>query len=116
MNEDLGNLGAAFTNYVSGGAIRQTLLEYDQKRDERFFEKTKTTLPKLKQIDFNSGNEPRNLTPIFILGMPRSGTTLLEQIVSAHSEVRGAGELKDLGQLGGMISLGNQSASLEKLL
>ena len=116
MNEDLGNLGAAFTNYVSGGAIRQTLIEYDQKRDERFFEKTKTTLPKLKQIDFNSGNEPRNLTPIFILGMPRSGTTLLEQIISAHSEVRGAGELKDLGQLGGMISLGNQSASLEKLL
>ena len=91
-------------------------MEYDRKRDESFFEKTKTTLSKLQQIDFDSGNEPRNLTPIFILGMPRSGTTLLEQIISAHSEVRGAGELKDLGQLGGMISLGNQSASPEKLL
>ena len=32
-------------------------------------------------------------TPIFILGMPRSGTTLVEQIVSSHSDVTGAGEL-----------------------
>jgi tetratricopeptide (TPR) repeat protein len=116
MNEDLGNLGAAFENYVSGGEIRQKVMEYDRKRDESFFEKTKTTLSKLQQIDFDSGNEPINLTPIFILGMPRSGTTLVEQIISSHCEVRGAGELKDLGQLGGMISLGNQAASQENLL
>ena len=34
-----------------------------------------------------------SITPIFILGMPRSGTTLVEQIVSSHSQVIGAGEL-----------------------
>lgn len=38
-------------------------------------------------------------TPVFILGMPRSGTTLTEQILSSHSEVFGAGELPDLLQL-----------------
>ncbi len=116
MNEDIGNLGSAFENYVSGGAIRQKLLTYDQKKDELFFKKIKTTLPKLKQIDFNSHNGPKNLTPIFILGMPRSGTTLVEQIVSAHSEVNGAGELKFLGQFGGAIGLGKTAASIEKLL
>ena len=116
MNEDIGNLGSAFENYVSGGAIRQKLLTYDQKKDELFFKKIKTTLPKLKQIDFNSHNGPKNLTPIFILGMPRSGTTLVEQIVSAHSEVTGAGELKFLGQFGGAIGLGKTAASIQKLL
>ena len=116
MNEDVGNLGGAFENYVAGGAIRRKLMVYDQKQDELLFKKIKTALPKLKQINFNSHNEPKNLTPIFILGMPRSGTTLVEQIVSAHSEVNGAGELKFLGQLGEAIALGKKTASKEKLL
>ena len=38
--------------------------------------------------------------PIFIVGMPRSGTTLVEQIISSHSEVAGAGELNHISQLG----------------
>ena len=38
--------------------------------------------------------------PIFILGMPRSGTTLVEQIISSHSEVEGAGELNDISIFG----------------
>ena len=58
----------------------------------------------------------RILTPIFILGMPRSGTTLVEQVISAHSEINGGGELKFLGQLGGAIGLGKKPASKEKLL
>lgn len=38
-------------------------------------------------------------TPIFILGMPRSGTTLVEQIITSHSDVTGGGELPDLGRI-----------------
>ena len=116
MNEDLGNLGIAFENYVAGGEIRRKLMFYDKKQDERLFKKIKIALPKLKKIDFNSNNEPKNLTPIFILGMPRSGTTLVEQVISAHSEINGGGELKFLGQLGGAIGLGKKPASKEKLL
>jgi len=37
--------------------------------------------------------------PIFIIGMPRSGTTLVEQIISSHPDVYGAGELTDIGDL-----------------
>jgi hypothetical protein len=37
--------------------------------------------------------------PVFIMGMPRSGTTLIEQILSSHRNVFGAGELKDFGNL-----------------
>ena len=49
-------------------------------------------------LDIKEGSiEP---TPVFILGMPRSGTTLVEQIISSHSEVLGAGELSHTFQLG----------------
>jgi len=37
--------------------------------------------------------------PVFIVGMPRSGTTLVEQIAASHSQIRGAGELRDIGSI-----------------
>jgi len=54
--------------------------------------------------------------PIFILGMPRSGTTLVEQIISSHSQVHGAGELRFLSRFGGSLSRGNQTNSSENVL
>ncbi len=42
--------------------------------------------------------------PVFIIGMPRSGTTLVEQILSTHSQVYGAGELKDIGRIVARLS------------
>ena len=54
--------------------------------------------------------------PIFILGMPRSGTSLVEQIISSHSEVTG-GELNHVAQLGGILAISPTSvktASISK--
>ena len=47
---------------------------------------------------------PGGITPIFIVGMPRSGTTLVEQIVSCHSLVTGAGELPHVSLLGSAMA------------
>ena len=47
----------------------------------------------------------KNPAPIFIVGMPSSGTTLTEQIISSHSEVVGAGELKYALQFGRNLAL-----------
>ena len=48
---------------------------------------------------------PASPRPIFILGFPRSGTTLVEQIISSHSEVTGAGELIHVSQFGADLAL-----------
>jgi tetratricopeptide (TPR) repeat protein len=63
-------------------ADHQRFVETMQVRyDRAFFEKTR-----------NSGSETRR--PVFIVGLPRSGTTLIEQILASHSAVHGAGELR----------------------
>jgi hypothetical protein len=54
--------------------------------------------------------------PIFIVGMPRSGTSLVEQIVSSHSQVTGAGELNFAAQFGAAIATDFTEANNESLL
>jgi hypothetical protein len=112
MQEDLGDLSAAYASYVAGGGLRQKLLKYEFKQDEHFFDQIKRTAPKLKDVALNVGSEPIKHTPIFILGMPRSGTTLVEQIVSSHTEVTGAGELNYVSQFGGQIAAGITAPTL----
>jgi len=65
-------------------------------------EDARTTITAVKRIfstqAISSLDEPVPYQPIFILGMPRSGTSLVEQILAAHSLVYGGGELKMMGQ------------------
>ena len=113
MQEDLGDLSAAYASYVAGGGLRQKLLKYEFKQDEHLFDQIKRTAPKFKDVALNATGEPIRHTPIFILGMPRSGTTLVEQIVSSHSEVTGAGELNYVSQFGDKVSCRSNNPTLE---
>ena len=56
-----------------------------------------------------------DLNPIFIIGMPRSGTTLVEQIISSHPLVTGAGELPDVSQYGKSLATGQTPVDAESL-
>ena len=113
IQEDLGDLSAAFDSYVTGGDLRQNLLAYEFKQDEHLFGQIKKTAPQFKDVALNVTDKPIKHTPIFILGMPRSGTTLVEQIVSSHSEVTGAGELKFVIQFGRELALGQTPTNAE---
>ncbi len=57
--------------------------------------------PELYAMVEDSAN--RSELPVFIVGMPRSGTSLVEQIAATHSRVSGAGELPDLSRIAGMV-------------
>jgi tetratricopeptide (TPR) repeat protein len=113
MKEDLGDKSAAFGSYVAGGALRKKFLAYDFSQDQNLFSKIKSTAPQFKDISLDLSGEAIKHTPIFILGMPRSGTTLVEQIVSSHTEVTGAGELNYVSQFGTKLVAGITAPTLE---
>ena len=89
MMEDLGNLRSAYEHLVKAGIIRKKLLGYDLDQDKKLFSQIKDTSLNLKKLGEKYLFDGMRNTPIFVLGMPRSGTTLVEQIISSHSLVGG---------------------------
>jgi tetratricopeptide (TPR) repeat protein len=82
----------AFSAYKKGNDIKRKENAYSKSDNSKMFECLKSAYnQKFLAEELNSGLEEN--TPIFILGMPRSGTTLVEQIISSHTDVTGAGEL-----------------------
>tara|TARA_B100000900_G_scaffold405738_1_gene415764 strand:- start:738 stop:2291 length:1554 start_codon:yes stop_codon:yes gene_type:complete len=69
---------------------RKTLLNYHTKDEEKLYS---IIFEKFKNYNFSNNDILKKPELIFIVGLPRSGTTLLHQIISSHSEIFGAGEL-----------------------
>ena len=95
VNEDLGNQKDFFKHLDEGSRLRKKQLNYNINETEEFhsslvrlFSEDK---PKIKKLSLG----PLDIRPIFIVGMPRSGTSLVEQIISSHHSVHGAGELNN---------------------
>ena len=105
MYEDIGKLDKAYSHLSEGNALRKKVLNYSIEQDKSLFGKLKRTQPKILNNSLKIGESSAELTPVFIIGMPRSGTTLIEQIVSSHSEVVGAGELNYISQFGLNLSV-----------
>ena len=114
--EDLGDLEKAFQHYREGNVLRKKLLNYNINQDIELFRKIKFTYPRIEQNSLAPEKLSKNLMPIFIVGMPRSGTTLIEQIISSHSKVTGAGELSFVNEFGGSIARGLSEPSTDSLL
>ncbi|MBT8054610.1 MAG: sulfotransferase [Gammaproteobacteria bacterium] len=90
--EDIGNFPRAFEFLKAGNDLRSEKYRYSIDGDKALFENTMQMFSHeaLERIEVNAEQSNR---PIFILGMPRSGTSLVEKILSSHSQVFGAGEL-----------------------
>jgi len=114
--EDLGDFEQAFTHYSEGNVLRKKLLNYDINQDLEMFRKIKSNYPQIVQKSLEPDKLSKNSMPIFIVGMLRSGTTLVEQIISSHSQVTGAGELSFAAQFGAAIATGFSEANDESLL
>ena len=105
-SEDLNDIAQSFTYLKMGNELRKKTIPYDTKQDAELFSQLKKAYPDIAKVALLPASETSKITPIFILGMPRSGTTLVEQIVSSHSEVTGAGELGDVEKFGHSIATG----------
>ena len=85
----------AWEELVRGCQAKRTILHYASDDSARLFEALRKTFPLPTAPPDASGNG-RGPTPIFIVGMHRSGTTLLERMLGNHSQVSEGGELYDL--------------------
>lgn len=92
--EDIGRYDDSFAAYARGNSIQRALIQYDEKIVDESTLDIGRRFNKALTATNTAGFSDE--TPIFIVGMPRSGTTLIEQILSSHSAVFGAGELQDL--------------------
>nr|WP_321461494.1 sulfotransferase [uncultured Cohaesibacter sp.] len=90
--EDTKNFEESFQYLSEGNALRKEYLKYDISQDEELFEKIYEWNGLVETEKLQLANQTIGFAPIFILGMPRSGTSLVEQILSSHSMVGAAGE------------------------
>ena len=90
--EDVGDYDRAFGHWLAGNALRRRQIRYQRHRHQQ----TVRQIIEIFSAKFTGAlaavGDP-STAPIFVLGMPRSGTTLVEQILASHPEVHGAGEL-----------------------
>lgn len=90
--DDLGQYDHAFMHYAAGNGLRARSVSYDRPGAEARTEATIATFPApARQCPDVAG--PDSDKPVLIVGMPRSGTSLTEQIIAAHPCAAGAGEL-----------------------
>jgi tetratricopeptide (TPR) repeat protein len=92
-HEALGQLDEAWAAINEGARLRRSQLKFDSKFEDmvfdRLIEANKDPVPEANP------DVPTDRTPIFIVGMPRTGTTILERIIGNHPDVTTCGELND---------------------
>ena len=90
---DLKDYPRSFKHLVEGNAGKRATIAYDETSALALFDRIEAVFTR-ELIAAKSGGGDALPMPIFVLGMPRSGTTLIEQIIASHPLVHGAGELR----------------------
>ena len=116
--DDLEKHSLSYKYLSEGNFLRKKLIGYNINKDKKLFSKIYKNFKQFQNDNFKlpDYNNLNNKVPIFILGMPRSGTTLVEQIISTHSKVFGAGELNILSNSIYKLDILNKKVSKDSLL
>lgn len=93
--EDAGEYAGSFAHYAGGNALRRAEIPYDGGGNTRLVQRS-LALYRREFFAQRAGSGCPAPDPIFVLGLPRSGSTLLEQILASHSQVEGTRELPDI--------------------
>ena len=94
--DTLGETDAAWASLVAGAQARRSVTEHDAAQETAAYDALIASTP-ASFLDA-CADVPRDATPIFVVGMPRTGTTLLERILGNHPQIKTCGELNDFRQ------------------
>ena len=97
--DDIGDQDKQFKYLNQANRLRKEESGYSFERDINFFANIKQAFELPPKILDKSNLHSKNISPIFVLGMPRTGTSLVHQILSSHDMVHGAGELNKIFKL-----------------
>lgn len=101
--DDVNEYQKSFQHFRKGNALkRQQFVEYDEADSLMKFDRIIATFSSEMLQERKDFGDPSNV-PIFIVGMPRSGSTLVEQVLASHTNIFGAGELREFGNLASKI-------------
>jgi tetratricopeptide (TPR) repeat protein len=103
--EDTGAHDLAFDHFLAGNRMKRQRLTYASADSDALFADIKAAFTP-ERLARHAGSGTPDATPIFVLGMPRSGTSLVEQVIASHPEVRGGGEFTLLNRLVGSLGDG----------
>ena len=107
--DDCGNYAAAFAQYHAGNQLKRSSVRFDETSVARGVERIMRRFTRdflLSRAERGSPSE----RPLFIVGMPRSGTTLVEQVIASHPLAHGAGELSEIFRIVDGIAAVSHSA------
>ena len=91
--EDIGLAEEGFEKLVAVNAAHRRALDYNVKRDDAIFDAVEESWPLVKQAPVVNRSAE---APILVIGMPRTGTTLVDRILASHPDVESVGELQAL--------------------
>ena len=110
--EDERRFEASFEHYEKGNALRRAPRPFDRAENRDYVRRTIQTFTEPFLAARKGVGDPAP-DPIFIIGLPRSGSTLVEQILSSHSAVEGLSELPDLIAIARRLAASGEPASLD---
>jgi tetratricopeptide (TPR) repeat protein len=111
--EDLGRYGESFECLRRGAGLKRHHTRYDLSDDLAIFPAIQKAFSPARMAAPADGHDTR--APIFVVGMPRTGSTLVERIISAHGDVQSLGELNTLSlEMMRLVEQGQGGARLER--
>jgi tetratricopeptide (TPR) repeat protein len=110
-----GDYAGAFAAFADGASLRRRAIGYAADDTSAFVEAAKAVFTPAF-FAARAGSGCPSASPILIVGLPRAGSTLVEQILASHSEVEGTSELKDIGVMAANLLAGRPVAALPGII
>lgn len=109
--EDSGDYVRAFEHLRKGNALKRRRIDYDEMGVLKLFQRLASAFDK-DALDRFEGQGDSSSVPVFVLGMARSGSTLIEQILASHPQIQAAGELPTIEKMtaGNVLNAGQHSS------